>query len=511
MSAVPATPGRPAPLRASGWTSPVFLRVAEIVNLVAGNVFPPNRQPSAESGMRRVMSAYHLRDPEALLAAVSQAGDVRDALLAELTVGESYFFRESVALELLESAVLPTARRRGAGGRPLRIWSAGCATGEEPYSVAIRLRELGYEGPAEITATDISRPRLESARRGRYTRWALRGVAEERVDRWFERRGPHYLLDAGIRGDVDFRDLNLVGGDYPLADTGGGQDLVLCRNVLIYFDMQSIREIAARLLASLQPDGWLLLGASDPPIAELVPCRLVMLPSGAAYQRADGVERVPRPRAARPALPLQAVPGVLEREHLPAPPAPAAEPPLALVAAAPAPAPPPASADAAEAAYAAYARADYRAAESLARAAIDAAPGAAAGWIVAIRSLANLGQLDAAGEMSARALEVHRMSVELHYLHAMLLLEAGHAGPAAQAVRRALYLDARFVVGYMLLGDALDRLGDRDGACRAFGNARALLAPPRDDAEPLLASDGVPSRRVQQIVAQRLHSLGCAS
>ncbi len=502
-----ASSGRPEPLRASGWTNPVFARVAEVVYLVAGNVFPPNRQPSAESGMRRVMSAYHLRDPQALLAAVSQAGDVRDALLAELTVGESYFFRESGALELLEAEVLPAARRRAPGGRPLRIWSAGCATGEEPYSVAIRLCELGYDGPAEITATDISRPRLDAARRGRYTRWSLRGVSDQRVERWFERRGPHFLLDEGIRRAVDFRELNLIGGEYPVAESGSGQDLVLCRNVLIYFDMQSVREIATRLLASLQPDGWLLLGASDPPLAELVPCRLVMLPSGAAYQRDDAAERAPRAYAARPALPLHVVPGVLEREHLPPLPAPTAEPPLRLVAPAPVPAAVTASA---ETAAEAYARADYPLAESLARAAIEAAPEVVDNWVVAIRSLANLGQLDAAGALSARALEVHRMSVELHYLHAMLLLEAGHAGPAAQAVRRALYLDTRFVVGYMLLGDALERLGDREGACRAYGNARALLAAPRDEDAALLASDGVPSRRVQHIVVQRLQSLECA-
>ena len=179
--------------------------------------------------------------------------------------------------------MLPT---RGAH-RPLKIWSAGCASGEEAYSLAIMLRELAWPHPARIVGTDVARPRLDAARRGRYTRWSLRGVDDQRVTRWFERRGSHFQLDPAIRAAVEFTTLNLVDDEYPSAATGTlDQDIVLCRNVLIYFDMTTVEQIATRLLASLAPDGWLLCGASDPPLFGLVPCESVTTPGGVVYRRA---------------------------------------------------------------------------------------------------------------------------------------------------------------------------------------------------------------------------------
>ncbi len=497
----------------SGWSHPGFARVADVVYLVAGNVFPPNRQPTAESGMRRVMSAYALREPDALLTAVSQAGDVRDALLAELTVGETYFFREFAALDILEREVLPAARRRAStAARPLRIWSAGCASGAEPFSLAIRLRELGFTSPVSLLGTDVARPRLDAARRGRFTKWSLRGVSAERIARWFDARGPHFQLHPEITASVAFQQLNLIGGEYPTSEGGEGQDLVLCRNVLIYFDMPSVRDIATRLLASLQPDGWLLLGASDPPLMDLVPCRLVMTPHGAAYRRADAPADAELPEASV----TRAIRWPLEAVPLPAlPDMPAVASAAVSVARSDTPPsvaalPPAHRSEVGGSAAAAYSRADYATAGAMARDALASSPGDVVNWVVAIRSFANLGRLAEAGEVSARALEAHRMDAELHYLHAMLLLEAGHASPAAQAARRALYLDGGFAMGHMLLGDALTRLGDVAGACRAFGNAwRLVRSVPRDAV--LLASDGVSAPRVLQIVNQRLHSLACSA
>ncbi|MDB4898535.1 MAG: putative chemotaxis protein methyltransferase, partial [Gemmatimonadetes bacterium] len=238
--------------------------------------------------MRRAMAALRIDTADALRDAVQTRGDARDALLAELTVGESYFFRESGQLDILRTEILPELRTRRGVDRPLRLWSAGCASGEEPYTVAIMLREEGWPHPARLLATDVAVPRLDAARRRRYTKWALRGVSEQRIDRWFERKGALFQLDETIRAAVDFRPLNLIADDYPSpANATDAQDVILCRNVLIYFDMAAVERIAAGLLASLAPDGWLLLGASDPPLAGLVPCEVVLTSGGVAYRRAD--------------------------------------------------------------------------------------------------------------------------------------------------------------------------------------------------------------------------------
>ncbi len=502
-------------MRASGFTDPSFARLAELAHLLAGLVFPLNRQPSAEAGMRRAMSALRISDPAQLLRAAEQPGPMRDAILAELTVGESYFFRDEAQLGILGSEIVPARIDTHGAHRPLRVWSAGCASGEEPHTIALLLRELRWPHPAQIVGTDIALPRLAAAKRGRYTRWALRGVSDERVRAWFRPVSSYFELAPSVRADVEFRALNLVHDDY---GTGGpGYDLVLCRNVMIYFDLDTVARIAERLLASLDIDGWLVLGASDPPLAQLVACEAVMTPAGMAYRR---------PSASTP--PLLRMDTEVATSIAPARPAwndaswsaasrqisagestrPMAVPVRESAAMAPVvdtTLAPPAYADI----HAAYQRADYTTAEGLAIAAMAAADLSTDTLPVAIlhiRAVGNQGRLDDAGALCASALETHALSAELHYLHAMLLAESGWHAAAAVAARRSIYLDSRFVMSHLLVGDVLTRTGDLHGARRGFSNALELLAGADADA-PVAGADGVPASRLHQIADLRLRGL----
>ena len=504
---------------AAGFTHPAFVRIAELAHLFAGLVFPPNRQPSAEAGMRRAMSALRIGDPTALLRAVETPGAAREAVLAELTVGESYFFRDAAQLELLATDILPARVESHGPSRPLRIWSAGCASGEEPHTLAIMLREHRWPHPARILGTDVARPRLEAARRGRYTRWALRGVSDERIGRWFKRNGSYYDLERSICESVEYRSLNLVLDNYAIAEHGSdGYDLVLCRNVMIYFDLPTVARIATGLLASLAPDGWLVLGASDPLLTNLVACEAVMTPAGIAYRRAD---RVGAPTALRAPLPQVDLPRAsppAAAAHTPAPQVHDLHFPVieeradahddtarvlddsARVMAAP-------STD--DDMHRAYALARYPDAEAMAAIALATATSDADTlpvWITYVRAVANQGRLHEAGELAARALELHPLAAELHYLHATLLAEAGWFGDVATAVRRAIYLDRQFVMGHLLLGDALTRTGDLAGARIAFANVLQLLATASPDA-PVAAADGVPAGRLRQIATLRLRTI----
>lgn len=489
-------------MAAAGFSDPAFARIADLAHLIAGLSFPANRQPSAEAGMRRAMSALHISDPVRLLQAAEQPGEARDVVLAELTVGESYFFRDSAQLNLLATEILPSRSATHGPSHPLRLWSAGCASGEEPYTLAILLRELGWTHPARILGTDIALPRLDAARRGRYTRWALRGVSEERVERWFQRTGTHYDLDRGIRECVEFRMLNLVQDEYPIE---GNFDLVLCRNVMIYFDLPTVARIATGLLESLAPDGWLVLGASDPPLANLVSCESVMTPCGMAYRRpgkhsakARTVDScaVPVPKkwesvAATPPIPRPAAPEWT---------APAVES---------VPVPADHAVDIDAGILLAYANADYATAESLLAIAL-AAEGEADKtvwlWVLYIRTIANQGRLHDAGAFCARALEVHPLVPELHYLHATLLSQANWYSDAAIAARRSIYLDRKFVMGHLQLGDALTRLGDSNGARISFENVITLLEK-TDATDTVTAADGIPPSRLRQIATLRLRDL----
>lgn len=288
----------------STWSDPGYDAVIRLVRDRAGLVFSPARRASVENTIHRAMVRAGVRDAWYFARLLNSEVELRDSLIGELTIGESYFFRDPSQFELIETEIVPDLFARRPPDRPFRVWSAGCACGEEPYSLAILFDRMGLAGRCRILGTEICYARLEAARRAHYSRWSLRGVPAPMVAENFERHGRRYELAPRLRGAVEFRRLNLAENVYPAPEAGLAEmDLILCRNVLIYFDMETVAAVAARLLDSLADDGWLLLSASDPPLAELVPCTVVVTQSGIAYRRAGhaaSLTRMPkRPHATR--------------------------------------------------------------------------------------------------------------------------------------------------------------------------------------------------------------------
>jgi chemotaxis protein methyltransferase CheR len=464
----------------------------EFVRQRTGLVFSEARRSAFEAGIDRAMRRAKLTEPKVYLAHLDAQPALLDDLVGEITVGETYFFREPQQFAFIRSDVVPALLSHRSSDHALRIWSAGCATGEEPYTLAIVLREQGLAA-AHVVATDLARTALSRARRGVYTRWSLRGVPDHIVRTHFEQEGSRFALAPAIRDAVDFRYLNLAEDTYPSLSTGiWGMDLILCRNVLIYFDVETVARVARRLIDSLSDDGWLLLGASDPPLGELAPCDVVVTDAGLAYRRSG---RSTRPAAA----PVATTPFVLS----PLPDARA----LPVATYAPAPVAPRQEerAGLAEAARS-YAERDYERAAEQARRLVERDGSDPAPWIVLVRALANRGELEAAGRSCAAALDRHSTSAELAYLHAVLLAEAGRHADAVAAARRSLYLDRGLVVAHLALGGALARLGDIEGARRSARNARRLLAGmPPDAIVP--GSDGEPVSRLAEMAGVQLQLL----
>jgi chemotaxis protein methyltransferase CheR len=471
------------------WSDGHLRDVAMFVRERAGLVFAGSRIGSAEDAMRRTMARFGIASTAELRRRVQTAADVREVLVDDLTVGESYFFREPRQLELVRKTLVAQAEDPARGGRPLRVWSAGCASGEEPYSLAILLREANIARGAFVLGTDVAVGRLAAARRARYTRWALRGVSDERIAKYFEHQGKRFVLDPDVRRMVDFRTLNLVSDELPTpAGDVANMDVILCRNVLIYMDLPTVAIVSARLLSALAPEGWLFLGASDPPLASLVDCDAVSSSEGIAYRR-GGV---------RATEPVAAV-------RLPTPPRPVATPPV-IVETPPIAAPAPVLRDDFGArALAAYRAGAYESAVTLARAAIDARD-TEADAVVLVRALSNLGRMSDAAEACSAALERHRTSPELAYLYSLILLHGGHFHAAATAARRALYLDRSFVLAYLALGEAFARAGNAGRARRAFRNAVDLLESAPADAE-LTGADGESAARFLRIGLSQLNAL----
>jgi chemotaxis protein methyltransferase CheR len=284
---------------ARGFSEPGFEILAGVVAVSLGLYFHPGRRTETEHCIRRAMAKAGINDVARYLAAVT-AGEALDELVDELTVRETYFFREPLHLDVLRRRWLSEARSRacacacGSSGaaRPISVWSAACASGEEAYSLAILFDEEGRAEapgcPIQILATDVSRSALERAKIARYGQWSLRAAPPAIVERCFRQDGDGFLLDDRIRRRVTFARLNLASGLYPTSAVPGdasGFDLILCRNVLIHMDQASIRRVAARLYAALREGGWLVTGPSDPPLADLAPFELIVTEHGEFYRR----------------------------------------------------------------------------------------------------------------------------------------------------------------------------------------------------------------------------------
>jgi chemotaxis protein methyltransferase CheR len=190
------------------------------------------------------------------------AGKVVDAM----TTNETSFFRDIRPFEALRKVLIPELMRLRAGVRRLRVWSAACSSGQEPYSLAILLREHFPElatWRVDIVASDICTEMLERARHGRYSQLEVnRGVPAALLLRYFRRDGLSWELDGTLRSMVEFRSINLVKPWPPMP----AFDLVLLRNVLIYFDPRSKKQVLDQMARVLAPDGYLILGGSESPL-----------------------------------------------------------------------------------------------------------------------------------------------------------------------------------------------------------------------------------------------------
>ncbi|WJR77345.1 protein-glutamate O-methyltransferase CheR [Bradyrhizobium sp. NP1] len=193
------------------------------------------------------------------LGAETLTADVVEAM----TTNETFFFRDKIPFDHLKETILPALLRARANRRTIRIWSAASSTGQEPYSIAMLLKEAGSMLAGwriEIVATDLSQGVLEKSRSGLFSQFEVqRGLPIQLLVKYFTQSGELWQLNADIRGMVQHRQLNLLQDFSHL----GSFDVIFCRNVLIYFDQDTKVSIFERLARQLEPDGMLMLGAAE--------------------------------------------------------------------------------------------------------------------------------------------------------------------------------------------------------------------------------------------------------
>jgi len=246
-----------------------------------GILLGDNKQYLVKSRLRRILEDNELNTLGELLGRLKKPGraSLKEVVIDAMTTNETLWFRDNHPFRILQEKLLPEYAARSSLA-PLRIWSAACSTGQEPYSAGMIVDEFRRLKPGKlrdikITATDISKSVLEVARRGEYEMIAIgRGLSPERQKQFFTPSASGgWQIRPQIKSMVEFKEMNLL-ERYML----GKFDIVMCRNVLIYFSADLKKDILTRIHATLNPGGYLILGASEslnglPDLYEMVQCQ----------------------------------------------------------------------------------------------------------------------------------------------------------------------------------------------------------------------------------------------
>ena len=494
--------------------------VSGLIERRLGLHFPSERHVVLARGLGRGGAEMGFADPEAYAIRLLATGITpaeQDTLAQALTVGETYFWREPAALKALEEHVLPEliGARSKSGERRIRMWSAGCCTGEEAYTLAIMLTRLIpslTEWDITILATDINPDYLRKARAGRYQEWSFRGAPAWLKTGYFRKSAnDEYELAARVRQMVSFSYLNLVDDVYPsLVNNTSAMDVILCRNVMMYFAADRAKLVAVRFHRALLDGGWLVMspcegcnGSADlfarasfdnatlyrkstsVPVSGLCPTGVTAgampgLPGSSAYLPIPVDEKA----LGDMALALDAKPPRPELPRIP---------------------PAPATGVTAEAhdPVAAYAQADY---EAVLRIAAALPEPAVAVLVLAARAAANLGRLDEALAWCRTALERDKLQASVHHLQATVLVAKRDEPAALEALKRVLYLEPHSVLAHFTTANLMLQTGEPAKAMKYFRKTMSLLRA-LDDSAVVPDSDGMTAERLKVIVKHIQESL----
>ena len=469
--------------------------LAQLSDLIAARLglhFPKARWRALERGIRAVARELEFSDVAACIRWLVSTPLTQQhiaVLATHLTIGETYFFRDPLLFRTLEEEILPALiRARQGNTRRLRFWSAGCATGEEPYSIAISISKVipdRQDWDITLLATDINPRFQQTALAGVYRAWSFRETPLRANAPYFSSRaGGHAAVPSAIRKMVTFAYLNLVDDVYPSPLTNTvGMDVIFCRNVLMYMAPEQAKRVIHRLSQALADGGWLIVSPSE--VSHTLFASFQMIASsGAILYRKTSHSPGPVTNGNAPAPPRHAVTrhppglGVPDQTPHPMPPAPGPYGDALTL----------------------YQQGRYaEVAETIGKSCADGNADAPALALLA-RTRANQGRLAQARRWCEQAIVADRLNAGLHYLYATILQEQGALDDAAVELRRALYLDQYFVLAYLALGSLALQRGARDEARKHFETMRTLLGTYQPE-EILPESGGITAGRLRAIIA----------
>ena len=469
--------------------------LSTIIAVRLGLHFPENRWDDLERGVTTAAQELGFPHAEAfarrLLSAALTQAEIQ-VLAGHMVVGETYFFREQNAFDALQTQILPEfVLSRRNGGRRLRIWSAGCCTGEEPYSIAMLLDRCVPDPTWDVTilATDINPQFLRKAMAGVYSEWSFRNTPEWIKDRYFKKRHDgDFELSPRIRSRVTFSYLNLAEDVYPsLLNNTNAMDVIFCRNTLMYFAESKARGTVENFYRSLVDGGCLIVSPTETSAALFPQFSAAQIAGGWVYRKiSDAGARSDAGSGSTFASPPIAE--TYQRGTLIA----ASEPVVAETPdsyeqddpwLAPDPLPPLES-------------------DLVLRKKHNDGNLASA----TARDCANQGRLTEAIGWCGKAIAADKQNPAHYYLLGIVEHEQGHVEAARKSLTRALYLDPRFVLAHFSLGNIELSQGRRSRAERHFKNALAMLQRLAPDAT-VPEAEGLIAERLSETITAVLASL----
>jgi chemotaxis protein methyltransferase CheR len=446
-----------------------YRRLKEHLIAATGLAFYGDRDEQLTELIASRLSALGLRDCSSytnFLAGEERGCAELDVLIAKLTIGETYFFRDEAQFAAIRDVILPDILERNRSSKQLRMWSAGCATGAEPYSLAILLardfadRIAGWQ--VGIDATDLNRGYLAQAAEGKFRAWAFRSTSDEVKRECFSKDGSTWTIHPSYKQWISFHPMNLVTSDFPTPWPAGTRfDLILCRNVMIYFAPEVNRRLVGQLHNSLRDGGWLVVGAAEHGLDSYQAFRGSDVTDARIYQKLrpqlGALEETPLEVAPKRRAELPPAAGLWTEPHVHRDPA--AEP----------------------------LRADLQ----------------------DLRQLADRGDWQGAAEYGQTLLARDGLNPQIHFYQALICENLGQAAEARRCLRQAIYLDRSFALAHFQLGLALERDGQLPAAARSFGNVLKVLRTTPNDAI-VTAGSGLTAVGLKELARTHIEKSGAA-
>lgn len=461
-----------------------------------GLYFPPARWRDLQRGIELAAADLGFNSPldcAAWIANGKPSPEQLNLLATHFTISETYFFRDAALFQHLEHTLLPALiERRRTEDMRLRLWCAGCCTGEEAYSLAILLHRLIPDLPrwkVSLLATDVNVDSLAAARTGCYGPWSFRNSSAWNDARYFEPGpGKCFTVRPALRALVHFKQLNLARSDYPsmLNDTTD-VDVLVCRNVLMYFEPEAARGAIARLADAVTEGGWLIVAPSELSLVEHVRLAPLHLESTILHRKSTAPP--PAPAHAPPSVELP-----VTRPFVSAPASAARTLDRSPVVTAS-----PGVEDTLEQAEALFSAREHRAAWTIAASILEECPSDRRAMRLLARICANEGRLAEARAWCERVIAADRVDPLGYYLRALVLHEQGFHAEASDALRQTLYLDPDFILAHFTLGALAHAIGDTDSSQRHWRNTVRILTRVEPE-ETVPESDGLSAARLLDIV-----------